>query len=154
MTRFSLTSHKLNHKSNHRSSRKSSRRISHRASRSPRGLSQRYSRHRSLRRKTPKHRYPKTLLPQRPMSFIPRPINVRPESVVVPVNPRKSILGQPARVAKWHGKTKKNNGPVEITVPTGYTRLNINALNKINVPSGYAYTNLEKLQEVAVSPKP
>ena len=151
MTRFSLTSHKLNHKSNHRSSRKSSRRISHRASRSPRGLSQRYSRHRSLRRKTPKHRYPKTPLPSRPMSFIPRPINVRPESVVVPVNPRKSILGQPARVAKWHGKTKKNNGPIKNIEPSGYTRIHE---RNINVPSGYAYTNLEKLQEVAVSPKP
>ena len=106
-------------------------------------------------KKSLRHHFPKTLVPARFKALVPPGINVRPESVVVPVNPRKSILGQPAKVAKWHGNTKKNNGPVKnITVPTGYKRLNINTPNKINVPSGYAYTNLEKLQEVAVSPKP
>ena len=90
-------------------------------------------------RKSLRHHFPKTPVPARFKAIVPPRINVRPESVVVPVNHRKSILGH----AKWRRETKKNNknnGTVQsISVPSNYS-LYARERNII-VPSGYTYLN-------------
>ena len=184
MTRFSLNSmhkprksfHKLNHRLNHRSSQRRAHRASYKSpSRSSRGLTQRYSRHSSLRRKTPKHHYPKTPLSQRPMSFVPRSINVRPESVLsLPgmtygkLRERKERLNRSRNKAnsQMHGL---NATPV-ILDPYSYSAHNLHKKNSsqswneyipnaqpVHVPN-YSILSIAaagtNLQEVAVSPQP
>ena len=120
--------------------------------------SMRKSPRKSLRksRKSPRRQFPKTSLPPRFKGLVPPGINVRPQSVVVPVNHRKSILRQPAKVRQYtrniNTTNLQNRSVQNISVPSNYSL--VKQAEKINIPAGYAYANFNKLPEVAENPQP
>ena len=120
--------------------------------------SMRKSPRKSLRksRKSSRRQFPKTPLPPRFKGLVPPGINVRPQSVVVPVNHRKSILGQPAKVRRYtrniNHKNVQNGNVQHISVPSNYSL--VKREQHIIIPNGYSYANFNKLKEVAASPKP